>query len=82
MEIVVDAYGMEERAMGWFYYLQDKIAFPFIAKCFVTDTRSPLKIGERVNVSSMANEGLWNQGQDIYVRFHGKIESLRLLLLN
>jgi len=24
-EIVVDAYGAEERAMGWYYYLEDKI---------------------------------------------------------
>jgi Calcium binding len=31
-EIVVDAYGPEERAMGWYYYLEDKIHFPFQAK--------------------------------------------------
>jgi hypothetical protein len=29
MEVVVDAYDEQERAMGWYYYLQDKIAFPF-----------------------------------------------------
>jgi hypothetical protein len=29
MEIVVDAYGEEERAMGWYCYLQDKLTFPF-----------------------------------------------------
>ena len=27
MEIVVDAYGSEEQAMGWYYYLQDTIHF-------------------------------------------------------
>lgn len=31
MEIVVDAYGSEERAMGWYYYLEDKLEFPFKA---------------------------------------------------
>ena len=31
MEIVVDAYGAEERAMGWYYYLEDTLAFPFSA---------------------------------------------------
>ena len=31
MEVVVDAYDEEEVAMGWYYYLQDKINFPFKA---------------------------------------------------
>jgi hypothetical protein len=30
-EVVVDAYGPEEQAMGWYYYLDDKIRFPFRA---------------------------------------------------
>jgi len=33
MEIVVDAYGAEERAMGWYYDLDDKLRFPFTATC-------------------------------------------------
>ncbi|MDJ0636458.1 MAG: calcium-binding protein [Xenococcaceae cyanobacterium MO_188.B29] len=32
MEAVVDAYNEEERAMGWYYYLEDRINFPFKAK--------------------------------------------------
>ena len=28
MEIVVDAYGPEEQAMGWYYYLEEKLQFP------------------------------------------------------
>lgn len=31
MEIVVDAYDETERAMGWYYYLEDKLRFPFSA---------------------------------------------------
>ncbi len=31
-DVVVDAYDESERAMGWYYYLQDKISFPFLAK--------------------------------------------------
>ena len=50
MEDVVDAYGTEERAMGWYYYLADKILFPFVAECFVIDKRSPLVSGERVTI--------------------------------
>ena len=29
MEIVVDAYGPEEQAMGWYYYLDDQLRFRF-----------------------------------------------------
>jgi hypothetical protein len=32
MEVVVDCYDEQERAMGWYYYLQDRINFPFKAK--------------------------------------------------
>ena len=31
-EIVVDAYDSEERAMGWYYYLQNNLTFPFSAR--------------------------------------------------
>ena len=27
-EVVVDAYNSEERAMSWYYYLEDKLVFP------------------------------------------------------
>ena len=32
MEVVVDAYDEMERAMGWYYYLEDRLNFPFAAK--------------------------------------------------
>jgi hypothetical protein len=31
-EIIVDADDKEERAMGWYYYLDDTLNFPFMAK--------------------------------------------------
>ena len=33
MEIVVDAYTPEEQAMGWYYSLEDRLHFPFMARC-------------------------------------------------
>ena len=33
MEIVVDAYDKEERAMGWYSYLDEQLHFPFPAQC-------------------------------------------------
>ncbi len=29
MEVVVDAYNEEERAMGWYCYLEEQLTFPF-----------------------------------------------------
>jgi len=55
-EIVVDAYGPEERAMGWFYYLEEHLQFPFRTKCIRARPISPLHKGEEVTVVGMAPE--------------------------
>ena len=55
-EVIVDAYGEEEHAMGWYYYLADKLTFPFPAKCIAKRATSPLRIGEEVKVTGMASE--------------------------
>jgi hypothetical protein len=54
MEIVVDANGPEEQAMGWYNYLDDILQFPFSARCVVRRTTSPLEPGEGVEVVGMA----------------------------
>ena len=54
LEIVVDAYGPEERAMGWYCYLDDKLTFPFRARCHVQRSISPLRKGEEAEVIGMA----------------------------
>ncbi|MEK6742166.1 MAG: calcium-binding protein [Nitrospirota bacterium] len=55
-EIIVDCYGEAERAMGWYYYLQDHLEFPFAAKCIAARSISPLKTGEAAEVVGMAPE--------------------------
>ena len=55
-EAVVDAYGEEERAMGWYYYLEEKLQMPFKAKCVSKISTSPLKVGDAVEVIRMAKE--------------------------
>jgi hypothetical protein len=55
-EIIVDAYGPEEQAMGWYYYLEDKIQFPFHALCIASRPTSPLRKGDSVEVRKMAPE--------------------------
>lgn len=56
MEAIVDAYDSEEQAMGWYYYLQDKITFPFEAQCVNERSISPLQKNEKVEVDGMAPE--------------------------
>ena len=58
MEAIVDAHDSEERALGWYYYLEDKITFPFDAECIAADKRTPLEPGERVKVLKMSGEDL------------------------
>jgi hypothetical protein len=55
-EIIADAYSAEEQAMSWYYYLEEKLLFPFTARCTARRSISPLKKGEQVNVLAMARE--------------------------
>jgi hypothetical protein len=49
-EIVVDAYDPDEQAMGWYYYLEEHLRFPFRAKCIAQRAISPLRKGQEVEV--------------------------------
>lgn len=53
-EIVVDAYDAEEQAMGWYYYLEGTLEFPFLAKCVAKRVISPLKVGDEIEITAMA----------------------------
>ena len=53
-EVVVDAYGAEEKAMGWYYYLENHLRFPFRAKCVAQRAISPLRKGQEVEVVALA----------------------------
>ncbi len=56
MEIIVDAYSPEEQAMGWYYYLEEKLGFPFLAKCIAERAISPLREGDEVEIVGMGPE--------------------------
>ena len=55
MDVIVDAHDAEEQAMGWYYYLQDKMRFPSQARCVRERTISPLRVGEVVEIQGMAD---------------------------
>jgi Calcium binding len=56
MEIIVDAYTPEEQAMGWYSSLEDRLHFPFAARCITERRISPLFVGDEVEVAGMAPE--------------------------
>ena len=71
-EVVVDAYGLEEQAMGWYYYLEDKIRFPFQATCIAAKVVSPLLKGETVEVQGMAPEEACASDMVVLIKWQGR----------
>src|ERR1700677_1359880 len=55
-EILVDCYDRGERAMGWYYYLENQHRFPFTATCILHRAISPLRVKDEVEVLGMAPE--------------------------
>ena len=72
MEVVVDAYDEQERAMGWYYYLQDKLAFPFQGRCNVEKRSSPLRRGEVVEVIGISPEEDCEHDMLVDVQWQGR----------
>ena len=56
LEIVVDAYDTHERAMGWYYYLEEQLKYPFMATCTNKRVISPLRVKDEVRVVGMPGE--------------------------
>jgi hypothetical protein len=56
MDIVVDAYDAQERAMGWYYYLEEQLQCPFTATCIAKRAISPLHVKDEVEVTGMPGE--------------------------
>jgi len=67
-EAIVDA-GPEEQALSWYYYLENKIRFPFQAKCRDAKVVSPLKKGETVEVIRMAPDDVCGHDMLVLVRW-------------
>ena len=71
-EAIVDAYGAEERAMGWYYYLENQLQFHFQARCITTNIVSPLSKGEIVKVLRMAPEVSCSANMLVLIRWQGR----------
>jgi hypothetical protein len=71
-EVIVDAYGPEEQALGWYYFLEDKLRFPFPARCISAKVVSPLRKGETVEVLRMAPEDACASDMLVLIRWQGR----------
>lgn len=71
-EALVDAYGPGEQALGWYYYLENKIEFPFSARCIASKVVSPLRKGEIVDVRTLAPEDSCAHDMLVLIRWHNR----------
>jgi hypothetical protein len=71
-DAIADANGPEEQVMGWYYYLDDKIRFPFQAKCVAAKIVSPLRQGETVEVQGMAPEDACSADMLVLIHWHSR----------
>lgn len=77
-DIVVDAYNETERALGWYYHLEQEITFPFAARikhgfadaCAHVSERSLLRDGDRVSVVGLASEDACMSSVGVVVEYH------------
>jgi hypothetical protein len=71
-EAIVDAYGSEEQALGWYYYLENKIRFPFQARCIMAKAVSPLLKGETIEVRRLAPEDACASDMLVLIAWQGR----------
>ncbi|MDB9372448.1 calcium-binding protein [Nodularia sphaerocarpa] len=76
-EIIVDAEDQEDRAMGWYNYLDDSLNVPFMAKLTKKTGKTSASEEKKVEVMGMAPDD--ECFKDMYVEVvhpHGKDEDL------
>ena len=78
MEVVVDCYNEEERAMGWYYYVEGQLRFPFTATCIAKRAVSPLHIKDEVEVIGMPPEE--ECGREVFVTIRWEKDGLAVPL--
>jgi len=80
-EIMVDAYGEEEHAISWYYYLDDVLSFPFRAECSIERNTSPLQKGEKVKALGMSDIDDCIRGMYVQIEWQGREMGVPLVQL-
>jgi hypothetical protein len=81
MEIIVDAYTPEEQAMGWYYSLEDRLTFPFVARCIAERSISPLRVGDQVELVGIAPQEQSEHEMVVLIRWERRAVPVRLAQL-
>jgi hypothetical protein len=77
-QIIVDAYGPEEQARGWYCYLEKMLGFPFQARCIASNVVSPLRKGEVVEAYRMAPEDACSGEMMVLIRWQERTMAVPL----
>ena len=77
----MDAYGPEERAMGWYNYLADTLQFPFSARSVARRVTSPLEAGDEVEVVDIAPEEECEHEMFVMIRWKSRQPAVPLMQL-
>jgi hypothetical protein len=78
MEITVDAYGPEEQAISWYYYLEEALSFPFSVICCQEKQTSPLRMDDKVKIFGMASEEVCEHNMLVEIRWKGRTLAIPL----
>jgi Calcium binding len=68
-EIVVDCYDEFEVASAWYAYMQDKLEFPFQAKCVVRNGSGALDFGEEITVIGLLDQEECEDGLNVLIEY-------------
>jgi len=80
MEIITDA-KPDELWIGWYYYLDDHLRFPFNARCVAERLTSPLRVGEVVEVRGMPPEDECEHEMFVTIRWQDRLLAVPLVQL-
>ena len=80
MEIIVDA-KPEEQSIGWYYYLEEHLRFPFKARCVAERATSPLRVGEVVEVRGMPADEVCEHEMFVNITWQDRLLAVPLVQL-
>ena len=79
-EIIVDCYDDHEVQMGWYYYMEEKLNFPFTATVKI-EKRNDQKETKRVDVLKLTCKEEFGEDMTVGVAFDEQVHSVPLLSL-
>lgn len=77
-EILVDAYTAQERALSWYYHLENQLRFPLRAKCVSAAVTSSLRVGQIITVTAMADETACDSDMNVLTRLERRTIAIPL----